>query len=179
MSPLFHMNWPHAPAHWLLEPGIYMVTSGTYLKAAHLNSPTRLDFFLESLFACADEFGWKLHAWAVLWNHYHLLAASPPDPASLPKMLGKLHMITARQFNLWDARPGRKIWFQFWDSHITFERSYLARLNYVHYNPVRHGVVGNAETYPWCSASWFASNAPAAFVKTVQSFKSDKLPDDF
>ncbi len=24
------MNWPHAPAHWLFEPGLYIVTAGTY-----------------------------------------------------------------------------------------------------------------------------------------------------
>ncbi len=75
----------------------------------------------------------------------------------------------------------RKVWFQYWDSRITFERSYLARLNYVHYNPVKHGVTANATNYPWCSAAWFDQNAPTSFVKTVKSFKTDKLkvPDDF
>jgi putative transposase len=175
------MNWPHAPGHWLFEPGIYMVTTGTYLKTPHLNAPERLDFFLESLFARAEEFGWKLRAWAVLSNHYHFIATSPPDPAGLRKMLGKLHMNTSKQLNEWDGTPGRKVWFQFWDSHITFERSYLARLNYVHQNPARHRVVDCAENYAWCSAAWFARNASPAFAKTVLSFKTDKVevPDDF
>jgi hypothetical protein len=22
------MNWPHAPTHWLFEPGLYMATAG-------------------------------------------------------------------------------------------------------------------------------------------------------
>jgi putative transposase len=146
-----------------------------------LNSPLRLDFFQESLFRCAREFGWDLRAWAVLANHYHFIAASPPDTRTLPKFLGKLHMQTARQLNLWDNTPKRKVWFQFWESRITFERSYLARLNYVHHNPARHGVVPLAENYKWCSAAWFARNAPPAFVKTVKNFKIDRvnLPDDF
>jgi len=95
--------------------------------------------------------------------------------------LGKLHMQTAKQLNLWDNTPGRKVWFQFWDSHITFERSYLARLNYVHQNPVRHGLIPLAENYRWCSAAWFAGNASPVFVKTVKSFKTERLevPDDF
>src|SRR4051794_39877122 len=70
------MNWPHAPKHWLFEAGIYMVTAGTYQKSPHLNCPERLDFFLESLFQYAQEFGWSLRAWAVLANHYHFLASS-------------------------------------------------------------------------------------------------------
>jgi putative transposase len=74
-----------------------------------------------------------------------------------------------------------KCGFNFWESRITFERSYLARLNCVHHNPARHGVVPLAENYRWCSASWFAENAPPAFVNTVNSFKIDRVnvPDDF
>ncbi len=175
------MTWPHAPAHWLFEPGLYIVTTGTYRKLSHLNSRARLDFFQKSLFEYADEFGWNLRAWAVLANHYHFVAASPAEPRTLRKFLGKLHMKTAEQLNVWDNTPGRKVWFQFWESHITFERSYLARLNYVHNNPVKHGVVQLAENYQWCSASWFIQNASPAFVKTVKNFKIDQLnvPDDF
>jgi putative transposase len=139
------MNWPHGPAHWVFEPGLYIVTAGTYRKLPYLNSPLRRDFFLESLFARAVEFGRQLRAWAVMTNHYHVVAASPPNPRNLQKFLSKLHMQTAKQLNVWDQTPGRKIWFQFWDSHITFERSYLARLNYVHQNPVRHGLAAVAE----------------------------------
>jgi hypothetical protein len=50
------MNWPHAPGHWLFEPGLYMVTAGTYQKLSHLHSPLRLDFFLGCLFDYATEF---------------------------------------------------------------------------------------------------------------------------
>jgi len=175
------MNWPHAPAHWLFEPGIFMVTAGTYRKLSHLNTPERREFFLNSLFARAAEFKWDLKAWAVLSNHYHFVAASPKDPETLRRFLGKLHMTTAKQLNEWDGQAGRKVWFQFWDSHITFERSYLARLNYVHQNPVHHGVSDNAENYRWCSASWFEKNASTAFVASVKGFKTDRLevPDEF
>jgi putative transposase len=175
------MNWPHAPKHWLFEPGIYMVTAGTYEKLHHLNSSARLDMFLESLFRYAEEFGWQLRAWAILANHYHFLAASPSDPQTLQKFLGKLHMKTAQELNRQDATPGRKVWFQFRDSHITFERSYLARLHYIHYNPAKHGVTNLAENYKWCSASWFSRNASPAFLATIKSFKTDQLDiaDDY
>ena len=126
-------------------------------------------------------FGWDLRAWAVLANHYHFVAASPTEARTLRKFLGKLHMKTAGQLNLWDNKPGRKVWFQFWDCHITYERSYFARLNYVHQNPVRHGVVAVAEHYKWCFAKWFSQNAPSAFAKSLGSFKIDQVnvPDDF
>ncbi len=169
------MNWPHAPQHWLFEPGTYMVTVGTYQKQPHLNTPERRDYFVEALFGFAAEFNWSLRAWAVLSNHYHFIAASPANPGSLRRLLGKLHMTTAKRLNELDGQPGRRVWFQYWDSHITFERSYLARLNYVHHNPVHHGMVDDAMNYAWCSAVWFARNAPASFVATVKGFKTDRL----
>ena len=67
------------------------------------------------------------------------------------------------------------MWFQYWDSVITFQASHLARLNYVHHNPAHHKVVDDAVTYRWCSAAWFERNAPVAFVKTVKNFKTDRV----
>jgi putative transposase len=158
-----------------------MVTAGTYRKLPYLNSPARLDYFLESLFEYAGEFEWSLRAWAVLANHYHFLASSPSDPKSLRRFLSKLHMKTAQELNRQDNTAGRRVWYQFRESRITFDKSYLARLHYVHYNPAKHGVIPLAENYKWCSASWFMRNAPSAFVATVKSFKTDRLsiPDDF
>ena len=168
-------SWPHAPPHRLTEAGAYMVTAGTYRKEHRLSDAARLDFFLDLLFAGAEESGWALHAWAVLSNHYHFVASSPNDPASLKTMLSKLHTLSAREFNLQDRTPGRKTWFQYFDSHVTFPESYYARLKYVHGNPAHHGVIPRAENYPWCSAHWFSRTADAAFRKTVESFHVDRI----
>jgi len=51
----------------------------------------------------------------------------------------------------------------------------LARLDYVHQNPVRHGLVAVANQYPWCSAAWFERVASPAIIKTVYRFKGDFL----
>ncbi len=158
-----------------------MVTAGTYRKVPYLNSPERLDLAMRMLFDCAVEFGWQLQAWAILSNHYHFIAFSPNDSSSLRRFIGKMHMVLAKEINSQDSTLGRKVWHQYWDSRITYERSYFVRLNYVHNNPMHHRLVPVATAYRWCSAAWFERNAPIAFVKTVQSFKYDKLsiPDDF
>ncbi|WP_423225664.1 REP-associated tyrosine transposase [Candidatus Amarolinea aalborgensis] len=174
-------SWPHAPPHWLFTPGIYMVTASTYKKVRLLNTPARLDLVQNCLFQVATEFGWSLEAWAILVNHYHFVGRSPDDPRTLRRLIGKLHMLTAKALNVLDGTPGRKVWFQYWDSLITYERSYLARLAYVHGNPVKHGLVRRATDYPWCSAGWFIEHAPGSFVETVRRLKTDRVvvPDDF
>ena len=175
------LDWPHAPAHRLGERGAYMVTAGTYQKIHYLDRPERLDLVVHQLFGCAIEFEWELQAWAILANHYHFLALSPDDPGSLRTMLSKLHTTTSKELNLQDNTPGRAVWYEYWDSHITFQRSYLARLNYVIQNPVHHGIVRVASDYRWCSAAWFERCASQSFFKVVRSFRIDRVQvsDDF
>ena len=175
------MHWPHSPPHWLFTPGLYIVTAGMCHKGRHFSDPTRLDYFSNLLLEQAHDFAWELKAWAVLSNHYHFVAQSPPNPRTLSKFLGKLHGLSAIHLNRLDHTPGRQVWFQSWDTHITFETSYLARLNYVNQNAVHHRIAATAEQYPWCSAAWFQQAATPAFRQTVESFKTDQLtvPDDF
>jgi putative transposase len=119
-------------------------------------------------------------AWAVFPNHYHFVAQSA-SPENLPETIRRLHSITARAINDRDRRPGRKIWFQYWDTLLTNEKSYFARLRYVHENAVHHRVVARAANYPWCSAAWFERTANPAFRKTILGFPCNRItiPDTF
>ena len=179
-SALAVRDWPHSPAHRLNLPGTYIVTGGTYGKLSFFNTPTLLTYLTNLLLDLAEAHGWTLQAWAIFANHYHFMGESP-RPQSLRRLTKELHGISAREINLRQSQPGRKVWFQYWDSQITFHRSFLARLNYVHQNPVYHRVVRSASQYAWCSAGWFERKASPAFVKTVRSFPTDQLaiPDEF
>ncbi|HOX59924.1 MAG TPA: transposase [Candidatus Paceibacterota bacterium] len=176
--------WPHAPEHRLSVRGTYFVTAGTCLRQHHFAGRARLAVLHRGLLKVASEFGWRLEAWAVFSNHYHFIAHSPEtaDTAkNLSRMLGFLHEKTAKWINKLDAARGRKVWHNYWDTRLTYERSYLARLNYVHQNPVKHLLVPVANQYPWCSARWFERTAMPAQVKTIYRFKTDQLQlgDDF
>jgi REP-associated tyrosine transposase len=168
-------DWPHAPTHRLTEAGAYMVTAGTYRKLHHFRTAERLSFLQGQLLSLARAHGWQLQAWAVFSNHYHFVATAPADPGSLRVLARQLHSVSAREANRLDRANGRQVWFEYWDTHLTFERSYLARLQYVLQNPVHHGLVRVASAYPWCSARWFEQSASRAFYKTVTAFKIDRV----
>ena len=172
------LPWPHAPTHQLSNRGIYFITAGTYFKAHHFRGPHRLDVLQRGLLSVTRDFSWDLEAWAVFSNHYHFVAHSPgnsEDARSLSQMLGLLHARTAGWVNRLDAEPKRKVWHNFWDTKLTFEKSYLARLNYVHQNAVKHGLVPVANQYQWCSARWFEQIASSATVRSIYRFKIDRL----
>jgi putative transposase len=174
-------DWPHAPVHRLDSNGIYMVTAATLNKEHLFADGRRLDLLEHALLSLAKRYQLQLEAWAVFANHYHFVARRNDEEVSLRKFLKHLHANTARELNRLDDKTGRTVWFNFWDTKLTYERSYLARLNYVHQNPVKHGFVPVANQYGWCSAGWFERVASPATVKTVYSFKIDKLNihDDF
>src|SRR5207247_1124100 len=111
-------------------------------------------------------------------NHYHFIAHSPsnaPNAESLSDMLSMLHVKTSEWINKLDKQPGRRVWYNFRESALTYQRSYQARLNYVHQNPVKHRLVPVANQYPWCSAAWFERTASPAMVKSIYRFKTDRL----
>jgi putative transposase len=168
--------WPHAPTHCLSEAGTYFVTSGTYRKQHFFRDTVRLPVLHRGLLKLAARFEWRIEAWAVFSNHYHFVAHSPEAGAeSLREMLTILHRETAIWVNKLDKSPARTVWHNFRETRLTYEKSYLARLNYVHQNPVKHGLVPVASRYPWCSAAWFERVATPAQIKTIYGFKTDAL----
>jgi len=174
-------DWPHAPVHRLDSRAIYMVTAATLHKQHLFAGGQHLALLEDTLLSLAKRYSWQLEAWAVFSNHYHFVARNNEESAVLRKFLKHLHADTARELNRRDHKTGRTVWFNFWDTKLTYEKSYLARLNYVHQNPVKHGLVVVANQYQWCSAGWFERTATPAMVKTIYGFKVDRLNvyDDF
>ncbi len=172
-------DWPHAPPHRLRDSGVYFVTARTSEKRHLFHTPELRDWFQETLFTAARQHGWTLEAWAVLSNHYHLIAHSPtgqPDATSLKPFLTQVHALSTKHLNRLDNTPGRsRLWHNYRETHLTLQRGYLARLNYVHRNAVHHKLVVHATDWKWCSAKAFCQAVTPAWAKTIASFPFDEI----
>ena len=175
-------DWPHAPPHRLGTAGVYFVTARTAGQAHLLADDGMKDWFQKLLFTLAAEFGWKLEAWAILSNHYHLIGHSPTTingtAVSLGLMIRKLHSLTTKELNQRDGQAGRtRLWQNYRETLLTHQKSYLARLNYVHQNAVHHKLVLVGSDWKWCSAAEFKKAVSPAWVKTIASFKYDGIAE--
>ncbi len=185
ISPAFPIasrsDWPHAPTHQLSEHGTFIVTASTLQRDHIFRTAEKLTWLESHLLKLANEFQLQLEAWAVFSNHYHFVAHTSGEANQLARFLTRFHSQTADEINRRDGTPGRKVWYNYWDTRLTFEKSYFARLNYVHQNAVKHGLVKEAKDYPWCSAAWFEATATPAQVKTIYRFKYDRVQveDDY
>jgi REP-associated tyrosine transposase len=174
-------SWPHAPPHYFTPNGVYLITAATLRRSRLFHSDAKLDLLRDTTLELAKNYQLVLQAWAFFPNHYHFVVSFENRATTHRDFVRHLHRELAVRINRMDSTPRRRVMYQFWDTHLTFERSWLARLNYVHQNAVKHGLVPVANQYPWCSAPWFETNARVGFVKSVYSFKTDRIdvPDDF
>ena len=172
-------HWPHAPPHRLSQGGVYFVTARSAEGRDLLGDAAMKDWFQETLFITAKEFGWTLEAWAILSNHYHLIGHSPNGPEgaqSLRDMVRKLHSLTTKELNRRENQAGRtRLWQNFRETCLTHQRSYLARLHYVHQNAVHHKLVALGSDWKWCSAAAFKKEVTPAWLKTITSFQYDEI----
>ncbi len=133
------------------------------------------DIVLSSLKYCIDNKELKLHAWCIMSNHVHLICSSPAG--NLSDILRDFKKFTSkaiieaieqsrnesrRNWMLWifkkaGEKNSRNNHYQFWqqDNHPVWLESVaftIEKLNYLHNNPVRAGIVEKAEEYMLSSA---------------------------
>jgi putative transposase len=176
-----HKDWPHAPVHRLSDHGTFIVTASTVAKHHYFRGEQNLTLLENQLLSLSKQHEVIHEAWAVYSNHYHFVAHTTGVENQMANLIARLHYDTAEEVNRRDGTPGRQVWFNYWETALTFEKSYLARLNYVHQNAVKHGLVRLASNYRWCSAAWFERTATPAQMKTIYGFRTDrvKVDDDY
>ena len=144
----------HQPPHPIQIEAAYLLTAVCYEHKQHINTPDRRSSLLDSLFTQFMELGMTLSAWVILTNHYHLLVHIS-EFKLLRELFRLVHGRSSYEWNKEDNTPGRKNWFRYTDRMIRSERHYNSTLNYIHFNPVKHGLVSSPYDWQWSSVHWY------------------------
>jgi len=107
-------------------------------------------FWLDLLLEQARRYEVQIHAYVLMVNHFHLLA-TPQTADGLPKMMQAVGRSYVRYFNQSQHRSGTLWEGRYRSTVIQPERYLLACMVYLDLNPVRAGLVGQAQDYPWSS----------------------------
>ncbi len=81
--------------------------------------------------------------------------------------LGKLHGRTSFQWNGEDGQRGLKVWCNAAETVMKSERHFWATVNYIHHNPVKHGLVEKWLDWPFSSAVDFLEKSGRAEAERV------------
>jgi REP element-mobilizing transposase RayT len=103
---------------------------------------------------------WRLHAWVLMTNHYHLLLETP-EP-NLSRGMQRLNAPYSQAFNARHGRVGHVLQGRYKSILVERETHLLELTRYVVLNPVRAGMTPAPGAFPWSSYGETAGDRPPA-----------------
>ena len=144
----------------LEHPGaVWHATSRGNGKAPIFLDDRDREEFLAAVGKVVDTMRWRLHAWVLMGNHYHLLLETP-EP-NLSAGMRQVNGLYGQAFNRRHGRTGHLFQGRFKGILVQRESHLLEVCRYVVLNPVRAGMVSSADEWPWSSYHATAGLKPA------------------
>jgi putative transposase len=117
----------------------------------------RIELLREAIRKVLRDRPFHIDAWVIMPNHMHAVWTLPQDDhdysgrwREIKKYFVKALPQTERRSAIRKASGERGIWQRrFWEHTIRDEADYAAHVNYVHFNPVKHGWVTHAVDWPF------------------------------
>ncbi len=131
-------------------PGaLYHVTSRGNARAPIFFEDRDRRLLLRILTDVAARYRWVCHAYCLMTNHFHLLVATPE--ANLSRGMRQLNGLYTQRFNRAHERVGHVLQGRYGAVLVERDAHLLELARYVVLNPVRAGLIVEAENYPWSS----------------------------
>jgi len=140
----------HNPPHIYLDDTIYFITARTIEKNNYFSSDKKKEILKNKLSETVHELKIIIYAWVILGNHYHLLIKINKNK-NLSKLIQLFHGRTSYILNKIDNKKGRQVWFNYWDYCIRNDEDFNNHLDYINFNPVKHGLVNKPGDYKYSS----------------------------
>ncbi|MCP4061639.1 MAG: transposase [Pseudoalteromonas sp.] len=141
------------------------VKGGTYFFTVNLLVRNKsllvehIDLLRESIRFVKSQRPFYIDAWVVLPDHLHAVLTLPDDDVDyssrwreikkrFSKSLPKTEFLTQTR----KRKNERGIWQRrFWEHTIRDDNDYWHHVNYVHFNPLKHGLVSQVADWPYSS----------------------------
>lgn len=141
----------------------YFFTVVTYRRRGFLCDPDVRAAVRDAIMKVRNQHPFRIDAWVLLPDHLHTLWTLPPDDADFAvrwqqiKRLvtlrcgERLHCVAwmnesktkHRESTLWQRR--------YWEHQIRDETDFERHMDYLHFNPVKHGLVERVVDWPYSS----------------------------
>jgi putative transposase len=127
----------------------------------------QIDLLRRSVASVRQDIPFQIDAWVVLPEHMHCLWTLPDGDSDFPV---RWHLIKRRFSGAFNQRG--KIWQRgYWEHAIRDDADFAAHVDYIHFNPIKHGYVGEPSDWPhstfraavargWYPADWAGDFIP-------------------
>ncbi len=147
--------------------GTFFLTIVTYQRQPIFSEKENVVRLRRAIRAVMQEAPFRIPAAVVLPDHLHFLCSLPRGDSDYSRRVGRIKVLFTRSL------PGRglvpekispsrhkhresDVWHRrFWEHWVKDETDFENLLNYIHYNPVRHGLVTCPHLWPFSSFQKF------------------------
>ncbi|HEX7030717.1 MAG TPA: transposase [Gammaproteobacteria bacterium] len=139
----------------------YFVPGGTFFFTTNLARRFPNDLLVREVAALRDavrrvrvKFPFEIDAWVVLPDHMHCIWTLPPGDVDYARrwrlIKGGFSKSLPVASDEVSRQRGRGIWqHRYWEHAIRDQRDFIAHMNYIHFNPVKHGHVARVRDWPY------------------------------
>lgn len=141
----------------VLSDRFFFVTCRVFRTRARLTR-RELDCFADVFEARRKEFGFLITAWVFLPNHWHAIVF-PRYPLTISAAMSSVKASSTKRINQMRGDAGVLWQGRFFDRALRTVKEYRETVDYIHWNPVKAGLVERPEDWPWSSARDYTAHA--------------------
>ena len=157
------------------------ITQVTANRLPIFDDPFAVELLLDTLRNAKVLHPFQMKAYAFLPDHFHMIIQTI-EPETVGTVMHSLKPVFTRVYRAATHADGAApVWQErFWDHIIRNQSDFNSHVDYVHYNPVRHGYVAIPEAWPhssfleWQRRGYYEADWGHAVPKTIEQ----TLPDD-
>ena len=149
---------------------LHFTTFSCFRRLGYLRAPVDRDLFEDGLERVRRRYEFEVVGYVVMPEHVHLLV-SEPRTNSLAAALQALKLSVARRSErgqFWQAR--------YYDFNVYSDHKRFEKLDYMHWNPVKRGLVERMEDWQWSSYRFYRTGQQGrVFIQSrwVKEYKPD------
>ena len=156
---------------------LHFITCSCYRRLPPLRSVRARNLFIDILREVRLRYQFALVGLVVMPEHFHLLISEPKvgTPSRVLQVLKQrvsrklrqrgLKRVPSSQLRLWQESPKeglRSFWqSRFYDFNVWSRKMKIEKLNYIHMNPVKRGLVAHPKDWPWSTYASYQRQADA------------------
>ncbi|UJS04093.1 REP-associated tyrosine transposase [Cylindrospermopsis raciborskii] len=139
----------------------YFFTLVTYCRRPILGKSENIDLLREAFRYVMKNYQFKIDAIVILPEHLHCLWTLPENDGDFSTRWRLIKSYFSRKYQvscqgtmtLSQEQKGEKpIWQRrFWEHQVRDDRDFINHVEYIHYNPVRHGLVNAPKDWQYSS----------------------------
>ncbi len=147
----------------MFRGGLFFFTIVTWQRIPILTTPQSREALRNAIQITQEKYPFEMDAICLLPEHIHCTWNLPEEDFDYSIRWRYIKALFSRFYREYQgkertptkSRTKRRetgIWQRrFWDHMIRDEDDYYAHLDYIHYNPVKHGLVQSVRDWPWSS----------------------------